>query len=224
MNRKPTLSLVSIALTALFSGVALAASPSYDTGKASTDKMTSTTDNMATGHKTGNKPMARAGEAKMLSAKDRKFVGTASEAGAAEVAMAKLAMDHASSSDVKDFASRMASDHQQAGDKLDKIAADKGITESDKLSARDQAELDKLSKLEGASFDREYVKSQLAAHKAAVALFKSESKSASDSDLKQFAASTLPTLEDHLQLVEQLSKSSSRAAASPDKMAKARKS
>ena len=223
MTRKPMLSLVAVAVAALFSGAALAASPSYDTGKASTDKMTAT-DHMAASHQTSDKPMAKVGVAKMLSAGDRKFVGTANEAGGAEIKMAKLAMDHASSSDVKDFASRMVSDHQQADDKLDKIAADKGVNESDTLSAKDQAEVSKLSKLEGKAFDREYIKSQLAAHKAAVALFKKESKSANDNDLRQFAASTLPTLEDHLQLVEQLSKSSSRASASSDQIAKAGKS
>lgn len=150
--------------------------------------------------------------AKALSAQDRKFVVTAGEAGAAEVEMARIAMDRAQSSDVKNFASRMVSDHQKAGDDLDKIASDKGMAIDDKLSAKDQAELDRLTKLQGASFDREYVKSQLAAHKAAVALFGKESKSGNDSELKSFAASTLPTLQDHLQLVQQLSKSASHAA------------
>lgn len=150
--------------------------------------------------------------AKALSAQDRKFVVTAGEAGAAEVEMARIAMDRAQSSDVKNFASRMVSDHQKAGDDLDKIASDKGMAIDDKLSAKDQAELDRLTKLQGASFDREYVKSQLAAHRAAVALFGKESKSGNDSELKSFAASTLPTLQDHLQLVQQLSKSASHAA------------
>jgi putative membrane protein len=114
----------------------------------------------------------------------------------------------------------MVSDHQKAGDDLDKIASNKGVTVDDKLSAKDQAELDRLNKLQGASFDREYVKSQLAAHKAAVALFGKESKSGNDSELKSFAASTLPTLQDHLQLVEQLSKSASHAAATPARVAR----
>jgi putative membrane protein len=161
---------------------------------------------------------------KALSAQDRKFVATAGEAGAAEIEMARIAMDRAQSSDVKSFASRMVSDHQKAGDDLDKIASNKGVTVDDKLSAKDQAELDRLNKLQGASFDREYVKSQLAAHKAAVALFGKESKSGNDSELKSFAASTLPTLQDHLQLVEQLSKSASHAAATPARVARTTKS
>jgi putative membrane protein len=139
---------------------------------------------------------------------DRKFVNTTAEAGAAEVAMGRLAQDHAGSSDVKGFAARMVSDHQKAGDQLKAIAVTKGLTPPDQLSKHDQRDLDKLSKLQGADFDRAYVKSQLSAHKDAVALFGSESKSGKDADLKQFASSTLPTLQDHLQMAQQLSKAS----------------
>jgi putative membrane protein len=151
-------------------------------------------------------PTAAPANPKAASAHDRKFVNTAAEAGAAEVAMGRLAQDHATSPDVKGFAARMVSDHQKAGDQLKSIAASKGLTPPDQLSKHDQAELDKLSKLQGADFDRAYVKSQVSAHKDAVSLFNSESKSGKDADLKQFASTTLPTLQDHLQMVQQLSK------------------
>jgi putative membrane protein len=141
-----------------------------------------------------------------LSAQDRKFVDTAAEAGAAEVAKGQLAESHSSSADVKGLAARMVSDHQKAGDELKSIAQIKGATPPAQLSKKDQADLDKLSKLRGADFDKAYIKSQLAAHKSAVSLFGSESKTGKDPELKQFASTTLPTLEDHLQMVQQLSK------------------
>jgi putative membrane protein len=141
-----------------------------------------------------------------LNGQDRKFVTNAAEAGAAEVAMGKLASDRASSTDVKSFAARMVTDHQKAGDQLKSIASAKGVTPPDRLSKKDQSELDKLGRLKGVAFDKEYVKVQLAAHKDAIALFGSESKSGKDTDLKQFASTTLPTLQDHLQMVQQLSK------------------
>ena len=163
-------------------------------------------------------------QAKPLSSQDRKFVEAAAGAGAAEVEMARVAMERADSSDVKSFASRMVSDHEQAGNDLDKIAASKGATLNDKMSAKDQAALDRLRKLQGESFDREYVKSQLAAHKAAVALFDKQAKSGNDPELRQFAASTLPTLQDHLQLVQQLVKSPPRASSAPGTFARTNKS
>jgi putative membrane protein len=140
-----------------------------------------------------------------LNGHDSKFVATAAEAGAAEVEMGKLAADRASSADVKSFASRMVTDHQKAGEQLKSIASAKGATPSDALSKKDQSELGKLGKLNGAAFDKEYAKVQLAAHKDAVALFTAESKSGKDSDLKQFAATILPTLQDHLRMAQQLS-------------------
>lgn len=163
-------------------------------------------------------------QAKPLSSQDRKFVEAAGAAGAAEVEMARVAIERADSSDVKSFASRMASDHEQAGNDLGKIAARKGATVDEKMSAKDQAELDRLRELQGESFDREYVKSQLAAHRAAVALFEGQAKNGSDSELKQFAASTLPTLQDHLQLVQQLAKSPPRASSAPGTVARTNKS
>jgi putative membrane protein len=147
-------------------------------------------------------PMSAAG----LNEQDRKFVASAAEAGAAEVAMGKLASDHASSTDVKSFAARMVMDHQKAGDQLKSIAGAKGVTPPERLSKKDQAELDKLGKLKGVDFDKEYVKVQLAAHKDAVTLFGAESKSGKDADLKQFASTTLPTLQDHLQMAQQLAR------------------
>jgi putative membrane protein len=141
-----------------------------------------------------------------LSGQDRKFVNTAAEAGAAEVAMGKLASDHAGSTAVKSFATRIVADHQKAGDQLKSIASAKGVTPPEQLSKKDQSELDKLGKLKGAAFDKEYVKVQIAAHKDAVALFGSESKGGKDPELKQFASTTLPTLQDHLRMVQDLSK------------------
>ncbi len=223
MTRLPIRSLVSFAVAAALSAGAAWA----QTAAQGTTQVPAAAERMAPASKApavlpSSKAMpAQAGK---LSAQDRRFVETAGEAGAAEVEMAKVAMERADSSDVKNFASRMASDHQKAGDDLDKIASNKGVTVDDRMSAKDQAELDRLRKLQGASFDREYVKSQLAAHKAAVALFDKESKRGNDGELKQFATSTLPTLHDHLQLVQQLAKSPPRASAAPSTQAPENKS
>ncbi|MGH8713752.1 MAG: DUF4142 domain-containing protein [Casimicrobiaceae bacterium] len=220
MDSQPVRSLVAVAVGALFAaGAAFAQTGSYGTTQAPAATKTA-----PAGQSTAKPPSAMAASpGKALSAQDRKFISTASEAGAAEIEMARVAMERASSSDVKDFASRMVSDHEKAGEDLDRIAARKGLAEGDKLSAKDQAELGRLRKLQGTGFDREYVKSQLAAHRAAVALFEKQSKSGNDGELKQFAASTLPTLQDHLQLVQQLSKEPSRAAAPSAKLARSSK-
>ena len=152
-------------------------------------------------------PSGTTGKGETLAHADRAFVQTAAEAGAAEVAMAKVAQQRAGSADVKSFADRMVTDHEKASAELASIAASKNLTVNDKLSSRDARELGKLQKLDGTSFDREYVKVQLGAHKDAVKLFSREADRGKDADLKNFATTTLPTLQDHLAMVTTLSKS-----------------
>jgi len=196
MNPNFSLRPVALALSLAASSLALAAG-------ADTRAAALSADNAA-------KPSASAGASQASSA-DRKFVATATEAGLAEVEMAKIAHDHATSSAVAQFAAHMIDDHQKANEALVKIADAKGLPHTTTLSAKDQAELRKLQSLSGAALDREYVRVQLAAHKDAVALFQGESRNGKDADLKQFASSTLPTLQSHLQQVTTLTASTTSA-------------
>jgi len=64
--------------------------------------------------------------------------------------------------------------------------------------------MDKMGKLSGADFDREYIKHQVADHDKAVALFEKQSRNGKDPELKAFAERTLPTLREHQQMVRDL--------------------
>ncbi|HZR67370.1 MAG TPA: DUF4142 domain-containing protein [Terriglobales bacterium] len=133
-----------------------------------------------------------------LTATDRQFIKKAAEGGMAEVELGKLATEKASSPDVKQFGQRMVDDHSKANDQLKQIASEKGVTVPDKLSAKDAATKARLEKLSGDSFDRAYMKDMVTDHTKDVSEFRTESKTAKDSDLKSFASQTLPTLEEHL--------------------------
>ena len=137
-----------------------------------------------------------------LSSSEKKFIEKASEGGVAEVEMGKLASQKAQSAEVKQFGDRMVKDHTAANDKLMKLASDKGVVASKDMDASSKREYDKLSKLSGAEFDREYMKNMVSDHEKDVKEFQSEAKSAKDSDVKNFAESTLPTLEEHLKLAK----------------------
>ena len=153
-----------------------------------------------------------ASRSRALNAYDRNFAKTAADAGNAEVTMGQLAKNRARSPDVRAFATRMVDDHQKAGQELHDLAARKSITLPSQLSTKDRSELDKLSRLQGEAFDAEYVKAQLLAHQEAVALFTAETQNGNDADLKQFASSTRPTLEEHLRMVQQLADGGKNAA------------
>lgn len=64
--------------------------------------------------------------------------------------------------------------------------------------------MEKLSKLKGAEFDREYVKAMVEDHEKDVAAFEATSKGAVDADVKAFATKTLPTLKEHLQMIREI--------------------
>ena len=130
---------------------------------------------------------------------DQHFVREAADGGMAEVELGQLAVDKASNPQVKEFAQRMVADHSKANDQLKQIAANKGIELPAEPSPKCKATKDRLSKLSGEQFDKAYMSDMLMDHKKDVAAFKSESANGQDPDIKQFAAQTLPTLEDHLQ-------------------------
>jgi putative membrane protein len=55
-----------------------------------------------------------------------------------------------------------------------------------------------LSKLQGADFDREYLKQIIDCHDKAVTLFEREAKTGTNADLKMVAGGTLPKIKEHL--------------------------
>jgi len=128
---------------------------------------------------------------------DNTFATKAAQGGLAEVQLGNLAKDKASSADVKSFGERMVTDHSKANDELKQIASKKGITLPTTMDSKSQATYDRLSKLSGADFDRAYMKDMVADHRTDVSEFKRESERGADADFKQFAAKTLPTLEEH---------------------------
>jgi putative membrane protein len=104
----------------------------------------------------------------------------------------------------------MISDHQKTSGELKAMAQNGGSTMSAPPAALDQKHqrmLDKLKGLKGAQFNKQYQADQVAAHREAVALFDRYAKSGDNAELKAWAAKTLPTLQQHLQMAQNMSKS-----------------
>jgi len=144
----------------------------------------------------------KAGTSASVPAADKAFVEKAAVGGMAEVQMGKMAQQKGSSDQVKQFGARMVDDHSKANDELKQIASAKGIALPTDLDAKHKSKMDKMEKLSGAQFDRAYMDDMVADHKEDVAEFKKQASSGKDSDLKAFAAKTLPTLEDHLKMAQ----------------------
>ena len=159
-------------------------------------------------------PMGKPGKTSPgFSMDDQKFMKQAADGGMAEVELGQLAVEKAARPEVKKFGQRMVDDHGKANEQLKSIAGRKGVTLPSQPSARHQATKDELSKLAGEQFDNAYMAEMLKDHQKDVAEFRRASESAKDPDVKNFAAQTLPTLQDHLKQAQSLApKNSERSA------------
>ena len=201
----PNLSRTAIA-TALIAIGSMVASLGYAAGTGPTDTST------ATGPKAVASDTSKTQTGNTLKTSDRKFVTKAAEGGIAEVQLGKLAQQKASNDQVKQFGQRMVSDHGSANEKLKAVAGNKGISLPVQMDSSAKKEYDKLSKLSGAQFDRAYIGAMVSDHKKDASEFRSESRSGSDKDIKSFAASTLPTIEQHLQMAQSAQQTVKRSA------------
>ena len=137
-----------------------------------------------------------------LSSDDSKFVKEAANGGMLEVELGKIALTNASNSKVKDFGKRMRDDHTKANEDLKKLASSKGVELPTKVEGKAKTTLDRLSKLSGAEFDREYIQAMVDDHKEDVGAFENASQKAKDPDVKKFASQHLPTLKTHLEIAQ----------------------
>jgi putative membrane protein len=154
---------------------------------------------------------ANAGSAQ---AADRAFMEKAAMSDMAEIQLSQIAQQKATRDDVKQLAGRMVQDHTKTSSELKTIAAAANVTLPTTLDRKHQQATQKLQGMTaGAEFDRQYLNLLLADHKQAVALFRSESKSGRNPDAKAFAAKNLPALEEHLQMVQAMTKGGGKSAA-----------
>ena len=106
----------------------------------------------------------------------------------------------------------MVDDHTKANDQLKELAAQEKIEIPGSLDSKHRAEIDKLSKLSGPEFDKAFIKDQLKDHETAVREFDTEAKDGANADLKTFASNTLPTLQEHLQMIKSLNRTEKNSA------------
>jgi putative membrane protein len=151
-------------------------------------------------------PFAQVASGAELAGKDERFLKNASQGGSAEVQLGELAKEKATNKGVKDAAAMILADHTKANQELKSLAGQKGVELPADIEVGQKMARQKLEKLSGAEFDKEWVQQMIKDHKTAIDLFEDASKDAKDSDVKAFASKTLPTLRGHLQHVEGLKK------------------
>ncbi len=131
------------------------------------------------------------------------FVQQAAQDGIVEVQLATLALKKSTNTEVRDFASRMKDERGKSNAELLSIAAREHINGAIALGPEHQETIQKLSEESGPAFDQDYAAYITAAHASAVQLFK-DAASSTDSQIADFAAQTLPELEEHKSLADRL--------------------
>lgn len=143
------------------------------------------------------------GSADTPSAADRSFIMEAASGGLAEVELGQLAKENGQSEQVKQFGQHMIDDHGKANMELSGLAGAKGMTLPNAPAAKHKALKDRLAKLTGAAFDKQYMREMVKDHENDVAAFKRESTGGKDADVTGWAKKTLPTLEQHLTMARE---------------------
>ena len=137
-----------------------------------------------------------------VSSAENKFATEAAQGGVAEVEMGQLALQKATSPEVKQFAQRMVSDHTQANQELMLLAKSEGMDLPFQVDAKHKSAMERLQGMYGTAFDTAYMQSMVQDHEWDVADFQKEAQSGSDSGLKAFAQKFLPVLQQHLQMAQ----------------------
>jgi putative membrane protein len=156
-------------------------------------------------------------DTKKVSRADQRFIKDAAAGGMMEVELGKVAADKATNDKVKQFGRRMQEDHSKANDELKKIAAEKGVEVPTALEGKHKKTVDRLSKLSGEDFDRQYMRAMVDDHKEDLEKFQREADKGTDPAVKQFASKHVPILKQHLELAQTTNKELRAASKSPTK-------
>jgi putative membrane protein len=101
----------------------------------------------------------------------------------------------------------MVQDHTTANQQLMTILAATDMTAPTQLDEKHRKAFEKLSKMRGAEFDRAYMREMVEDHDKTVKKFRQQATQGSNPDLKEFAQDTLPVLEQHEKMAQDISKS-----------------
>jgi putative membrane protein len=133
------------------------------------------------------------------------FIKEAIQGNLAEVQVGQLAQQKGAIQGVKDFGATLVKDHQMANENATRVAEHMSVMPPDKPGLKQQAVYEKLSRLSGEKFDREFAKAMVKDHQEDIAKYQAESQRTDAASA--YAKETLPKLHEHLKMAEELAQS-----------------
>jgi putative membrane protein len=135
---------------------------------------------------------------------DADFLRTASHINQAEVDAGRMAMERAIDPEVRRFGEMLANDHRESLQELEQLASQQDIALPQQLDNKHQQMLSRLSQLQGAQFDREFINEMVKRHEEAISRFENQMRSGRDAQAKSYAANAIPSLREHLRIAREI--------------------
>jgi putative membrane protein len=135
---------------------------------------------------------------------DVSFLQYAAMGGHGEIELASIAARQASRADVRDYAQMIVNDHTMANNQIGDLAVARGIVLPSQPDTPHRVEADRLLATQSSQFDVEFLRQMIDDHTMAIQVFQGRAQYSQDVQVQRFAADTLPALQKHLEMAQQL--------------------
>lgn len=133
---------------------------------------------------------------------DTEFMTKAASGGMLEVQLGQAVAKAATTPQAKEVANRMVTDHTKANEELKAMAAKMNVTLPATLGNDAQDVYKDVTEKKGLEMDKEYLSKMVDDHKEDIKNYEEASTKAASPELKAFAAKMVPTLREHLAMIE----------------------
>ncbi len=129
---------------------------------------------------------------------DKAFVEKAVPCCTATIQMAELAEKQATRPEVKTFAKKLVKEHKELRQELATAAKDEKVNTPSVVEKTTREEIDRLAKMQGASFDQAFLDRMVEDHEKAIKACQAQADQGTDASLKAFAKNCVTELQTHL--------------------------
>jgi putative membrane protein len=149
---------------------------------------------------------AQAADSGKTAKANEEFLREAAMGDMVEVRMGRLGQQKAVSPEVKEFGRRMEADHGAHLEQVRSLAAKENVTLPQELDQKHRQDAEKLSKLSGHEFDRQYMNHMVKDHEEDIRKYERAQKQPVSAGVNALIDQTLPILKEHHAMAENIAK------------------
>ena len=135
---------------------------------------------------------------------DSKFIRNVDADHFLEIRLGRLAESKATNQAVKEYGRRMVREHTSLANQWTSMASSNGMKFKSGMGKRHKSKLDRLEKMSGQAFDREYMTLEAQNHQDYLDYFRKEGRGADSAPVRQLVNRNIPVLERHIREAKQI--------------------